>query len=88
MTNQTALHLPPNESKDWITRMVNHADAGTRIYYGQSFVKSGEFTYTVPPARIMDHVRELAGNRKVTMHHNRREDGIDGFDYFCVVREG
>ncbi len=84
----TTLHLPPNQSQDWITRMVNHADAGTRIYYGQSYVKQGEFYYTQPPVRIMDHVRTLQDNGKVTTHQNRREDGIGGFDYFCIVREG
>lgn len=82
----TTLHLPPNQSQDWITRMVKHADPKTRIYYGQSYIKKGEFAYTIPPVRIMDHVRMLADNGKVSLHQSRREDGIDGFDYFCVVR--
>ena len=81
----TTLHLPHNQSVDWITRMVNHADAGTRIYYGQSFIKAGDAYYTIPLPRIMDHVRGLSDKRRVEMHSSRRQDGIDGFDYFMVV---
>ena len=66
--------------------MFNHADKGTRIYYGQSYIKAGDGYYSLPHASIMDHVRMLSDNGKVTMHPSRRADGIDGFDYFCVVR--
>ena len=81
----TNLHLPHNQSADWIIRMVKHADPNTRIYYGQSYIKPNAFEYTPPPEKLMNCVYALREFGKVSVHHSRRQDGVDGFDYFCMV---